>query len=212
MEAKLRKEKKTSAKKKLADVGIDRRDSSRKPSNVSPTETAHLYICTYLVLTIHTTEAERGFRCHDEHSTVKTRERSRLSQERLEQLMQVRMSDVSRSNITENSFFSESVFGMKQRRAALFTWIPDCPQLPSLIRSLTSSQEMITYQLEILLHNKTWRNTKLQLSKRAVENRDRFDFSSISSDIKPSEKEASKLPQIMKKIAMEACLWRLAAL
>ena len=55
MEAK--KEKKTSAKKKLADVGIDRRDSSRKPSNVSPTETAHLYICTYLVLTIHTTEA-----------------------------------------------------------------------------------------------------------------------------------------------------------
>ena len=34
---------KTSAKKKLADVGFDRRDSSRK-SNVSPTETAHLYI------------------------------------------------------------------------------------------------------------------------------------------------------------------------
>ena len=53
---------------------------------VIPTETAHLYICAYLVLTIHTTEAERGFRCHDEHSTVKTRERSRLSQERLEQL------------------------------------------------------------------------------------------------------------------------------
>ena len=123
-----------------------------------------LYIFTYLVLTIHTTEAERGFRCHDEHSTVKTRERSRLSQERLEQLMHVRMSDVSRSNITENSFFSESVFGMKQRRAALFTWIPDCPQLSSLIRSLTSSQEMITY-LESLLHNKTWRNTRLQLSK-----------------------------------------------
>jgi hypothetical protein len=36
---------------------------------------------------------------------------------------------------------------------------------------------------------------------KAVENRDQFDFSSISSDIKPSEKEASKLPQIMKKIA-----------
>ncbi len=37
---------------------------------------------------------------------------------------------------------------------------------------------------------------------KAVENGDQFDhFSSISSDIKPSEKEASKLPQIMKKIA-----------
>jgi hypothetical protein len=36
---------------------------------------------------------------------------------------------------------------------------------------------------------------------KAVENRDQFDFSSISSDINPSEKEASKLPQIMKKIA-----------
>jgi hypothetical protein len=36
---------------------------------------------------------------------------------------------------------------------------------------------------------------------KAVENRDHFDFSSILSDIKPSEKEASKLPQIMKKIA-----------
>ena len=60
-----------------------------------------LLICTYLVLTIHTAKSERGFRCHDEHSTVKTRERSCLSQERLEQLMHVRMSDVSRSNITE---------------------------------------------------------------------------------------------------------------
>ena len=157
-----------------------------------------LLICTYLVLTIHTTEAERGFRCHDEHSTVKTRERSRLSQERLEQLMQVRMSDVSRSNITENSFFSESVFGMKQRRAALFTWIPDCPQLSSLIRSLTSSQEMITY-LESLLHNKTWRNTRLQLSKLLkIETGSIFHLFQV---IKPSEKEASKLPQIMKKIA-----------
>jgi len=36
---------------------------------------------------------------------------------------------------------------------------------------------------------------------KAVENRDQFDFSSISSNTKPSEKEASKLPQIMKKIA-----------
>jgi hypothetical protein len=36
---------------------------------------------------------------------------------------------------------------------------------------------------------------------KAVENGDQFDFSSISSDIKPSEKEASKLLQIMKKIA-----------
>ena len=63
--------------------------------------------------------------------------------------------------LQRNSFFSESVFGMKQRRAA---WIPDCPQLSSLIRSLTSSQEMITY-MESLLHNKTWRNTRLQLSK-----------------------------------------------
>ena len=62
-----------------------------------------LLICTYLVLTIHTAKSERGFRQsgHDEHSTVKTRERSCLSQERLEQLMHVRMSDVSRSNITE---------------------------------------------------------------------------------------------------------------
>ena len=61
-----------------------------------------LLICTYRVLTIHTAKSERGFRqCHDEHSTVKTRERSRLSQERLEQLMHVRTSDVSRSNITE---------------------------------------------------------------------------------------------------------------
>jgi hypothetical protein len=103
MEAK--KEKKTSAKKKLADVGIDRRDSSRKPSNVSPTETAHLYICTYRPSSYdsHHRGRTRGFRCHDEHSKVKTRERSRLSHERLEQLMQVRMSDVSgpRSNITE---------------------------------------------------------------------------------------------------------------
>jgi hypothetical protein len=89
---------KTSVKKKLADVqGFDRRDSSRK-SNVSPTETAHLYIPSSY---IHTAKSERGFRCHDEHSTVKTRERSRLSQERLEQLMHVCMSDVSRSNITE---------------------------------------------------------------------------------------------------------------
>jgi hypothetical protein len=37
----------------------------------------------YLVLTIQTTEAEREFRCM---KIVKTRERSRLSQERLEQL------------------------------------------------------------------------------------------------------------------------------
>ncbi len=36
---------------------------------------------------------------------------------------------------------------------------------------------------------------------KAVENRDQLDLSSISSDIKPSEKEASKLPQIVKKIA-----------
>jgi hypothetical protein len=57
-----------------------------------------LLICAYLVLTIRTTEAERGFRCIN---IVKTRERSRLSQERLEQLMHVRMSDVSPSNITE---------------------------------------------------------------------------------------------------------------
>jgi len=100
---------KTSAKKKLADVGFDRRDSSRK-SNVSPTETAHLYICTYLVLAIHTTKAERGFRCHDEHSTVKARERSCLSQERLEQLMHVRMSDISRSNIRRETASSLSQF------------------------------------------------------------------------------------------------------
>ena len=60
-----------------------------------------LLICAYLVLTIHTTEAERGFQCHRGMNIVKTREHSRLSQERVEQLMHVRMSDVSRSNITE---------------------------------------------------------------------------------------------------------------
>jgi hypothetical protein len=36
---------------------------------------------------------------------------------------------------------------------------------------------------------------------KAVENRDQFDFSSISGDSKPSEKEATKLPQIIKKIS-----------
>ena len=140
----------------------DRRDSSRK-SNVSPTETAQVVPWWYLVLTVHTTKPERqGFRCHDEHSTVKTRERSCLSQERLEQLMHVRMSDVSRSNITEKQLLLWVSFWYETKaRPALFTWIP---QLSSLIRSLTSSQEMITY-LESLLHNKTWRNTRLQLSK-----------------------------------------------
>ncbi len=111
----------TSAKKKLADVGFDRRDSSRK-SNVSPTESAHL--CMYLVLTIHTTEAERGFRCHG-MNIVKTRERSRLSQERLEQLMYVRMSDVSPSNITEKQLLLWVSFWYETKaRPALFTWIP----------------------------------------------------------------------------------------
>jgi hypothetical protein len=36
---------------------------------------------------------------------------------------------------------------------------------------------------------------------KAVQNKDQFDFTSISGDIKPSEKEATKLLQIMKKIA-----------
>jgi hypothetical protein len=36
---------------------------------------------------------------------------------------------------------------------------------------------------------------------KAVENRDQFDFSSISGDIKPSEKETTKLPKMIKKIA-----------
>ena len=36
---------------------------------------------------------------------------------------------------------------------------------------------------------------------KAVQNREQFDFTSISGDIKPSDKEATKLPQIIKKIA-----------
>ena len=193
MEAK--KEKKTSAKKKLADVGIDRRDSSRKPSNVSPTETADLYICTYLVLTIHTTEAERGFRCHDEHSTVKTRERSRLSQERLERSHEwcFSIKYYREQLLLWVSFWYET----KARRFVhLDTWLssivkPD-PEFDQLARNdyvfgkSASQQDVAKYEVAVV---------------KAVENRDQFDLSSISSDIKPSEKEASKLPQIMKKIA-----------
>ena len=59
---------------------------------------------------------------------------------------------------------------------------------------------MIMY-LESLLHREQDVAKYEVAVVKAVENRDQFDFSSISSDIKPSEKEASKLPQIMKKIA-----------
>jgi hypothetical protein len=70
-------------------------------STVSPTETAHLHLCTYLVrFTPPRQNVDSGVMMNI-HAAVKTRERSRLSQERLKQLMHVRISDVSRSNITE---------------------------------------------------------------------------------------------------------------
>jgi hypothetical protein len=47
----------------------------------------------------------------------------------------------------------------------------------------------------------TTRRGKIRAAVSAVENRDQFDFSSISGDIKPSEKEATKLLQMIKKIA-----------
>jgi hypothetical protein len=135
-------------KEELADVGFNRRDSSRK-SNVSPTETAHL--CIPSSYDSHRGRTWIPAPCMN---IVKTRERSRLSQERLEQLMHVRMSDVSPSNITEKQLLLwVRLFWYETKARRLF-----------LIMSLTSLQEMSTY-LKSLLHNKTWRNTRLQLSK-----------------------------------------------
>ncbi len=92
-------EKKTSAKKKLADVGTDRRHSSRK-SNVSPTETAHFTYLTFLRFTPPRQNVDSAVMLNIQRLR-RVSAGSRLSQERLEQLMHVRMSGVSRSNITE---------------------------------------------------------------------------------------------------------------
>ena len=146
-----------------------------------------LLICIYLVLTIHTTEAERGFRCMN---IVKTRERSRLSQERLEQLIHVRMSDISLSNITEKQLllWVRLWYETKARRFVhLDTSIvkPD-PEFVQLAKNAyvfgnsASKQDVAKYEAAPV---------------KAVENRDQFDCASISGD-KPAEKEPSKLPQL----------------
>ena len=122
---------------------------------------------------------------------VKTRERSRLSQERLEQLMHIRMSDAFQSNVTEKQLllWVRLWYETKARRFVhLDTSIvkPD-PEFDQLARNdyvfgkSASQQDVAKHEVAAV---------------KAVENRDHFDFSSISSDIKPSEKEASKLPQI----------------
>jgi hypothetical protein len=151
-----------------------------------------LLICVYLVLTIHTTEAERGFRCMN---IIKTRERSRLSQERLEQLMHVRMSDVSPSNITEKQLLLWVTlwYETKARRfvhldSSIVKPDPEFDQLAKnayVFGKSASQQDVAKYEAAAV---------------KPVENRDQFNFSSISGDIKPTEKEASKLPQILKKI------------
>ena len=152
-----------------------------------------LLICVYLVLTIHTTEAERGFRCMN---IVKTRERSRLSQERLEQLMHVRMSDVSPSNVTEKQLllWVRLWYEKKARRfvhldASIVKPDPEFDQLERndyVFGKSASQQDVEKYEAAAV---------------KAVQNREQFDFTSISGDIKPSDKEARKLPQIIKKIA-----------
>jgi hypothetical protein len=65
---------------------------------------------------------------------------------------------------------------------------------------LTSLQEMITPVFGKSASQQDM--TKYEAAAvKAVQNKDQFDFTSISGDIKPSEKEATKLPQIIKKIA-----------
>ena len=151
-----------------------------------------LLICVYLVLTIHTTEAERAFRCMN---IVKTRERSRLSQERLEQLMHVRMSDVSPSNITEKQLLLWVTlwYETKARRLVHLdrSIVKPDPEFDQLAKNAyvfgksASKQDVARYEAAAV---------------KPVQNRDQFNFSSIPGDIKPTEKEASKLPQILKKI------------
>ena len=106
------------------------------------------------------------------------------------------VSDVSPSNVTEKQLllWVRLWYETKARRFVhLDTSIvkPD-PEFDQLARNdyvfgkSASQQDVAKYEAA---------------SQQDVLKIDQFDFSSISSDIKPWEKEASKLPQIMKKIA-----------
>ncbi len=110
--------------------------------------------------------------------------------------MHVRMSDVSPSNVTEKQLllWVRLQYETKARRFVHFdlsTVKPD-PEFDQLARNdylfgkSASQQDVTKYEAA---------------AAKAVQNKDQFDFTSISGDIKPSEKEATKLLQIMKKIA-----------
>ncbi len=110
---------------------------------------------------------------------VKMRERSRLSQERL---VHVCMSDVSPSNITEKQFllWVRLWYETKARRfvhldTSIVKLDPEFDQLArnDYVFGMSASQQDVA---------------KFEAADvKAVQNRGRFDFTSISGDTKPSE-------------------------